>query len=208
MSVRVNLLPEATKQRDRASQQRAIASLAGVVLLAALGATYFWAASQVSQAEDVLAVEQGVSAELRGEEAELSSFRELADRQDAASATITAALSGEVSVAAVLQDLAAVMPADAQLENVAVTLPPMTEAEPQRTVGTISMSGKTLTSHAPGVERMLLQLDKIVTFSDLYLTSSTLDDEEGRVATFALDGQVTREALTQRYTDGLPEVLR
>ena len=207
MSVRVNLLPEATKQRDHASNQRSIAALAGVTLLAGLGGVFLWASSQVDQAETQLASEQALSTQLRGEEAELVAFRELADRRDASVLTIGAAMADEVSLAGILQDLAAVMPTDTQLENLTVGLSPTGDA-PARTVGTMNMSGKTLTSHAPGVERVLIQLDKIATFDDLYVTSSSLDDVEGQVATFALDGQISREARTERYVDGLPEVAR
>jgi hypothetical protein len=116
-------------------------------------------------------------------------------------------MADEVSVAALLQDVAAVMPTDTQLEGLNVTLDQRPE-DPARAVGVTRLSGRTLTSHAPGVERVLIQLDKIVTFEDLYLNSSVLDDQEERIASFSLDGSVRREARTERYADGLPESLR
>jgi Tfp pilus assembly protein PilN len=207
MSVRVNLLPEATKQKDRAAQQRSLVGLAGVVLLAILGGIYAWATMQVNDAEEQLAVEEARTAELRGEQAELVGFQELADRRDRATQTLITAMGSEVSLAALLQDVAAVMPGDAQIESLAINLPP--EPDPLvPAVGTLNMTGKTLTSHAPGVERVLLSLDKIVSFRDLYLNSSTLDDPESTVATFSLDGQVGVETRTDRYAEGLPEELR
>jgi Tfp pilus assembly protein PilN len=207
MSVRVNLLPEATKQKDRAAQQRSLVGLAAVLLLAVLGGIYAWAAMQVNDAEELLATEEARTAELRGEQAELVGFQELADRRDRATQTLITAMGSEVSLAALLQDVAAVMPGDAQIESLAINLPP--EPNPEAPgVGTLNMTGKTLTSHAPGVERVLLSLDKIVSFRDLYLNSSTLDDPESTVATFSLDGQVGIETRTERYAEGLPEELR
>lgn len=207
MSVRVNLLPEATKQRDVAARQRAVAGLVGLLLLAALGGVYWWAQAQVRDAEDRLAAEQDRTTQLRAEEAELAAFRDLADRRDTAATTLSLAMRDEVSLAGLLQDIAAVMPTDTQLEAVAISLPP---APPDDVVfiGNLTLSGKTLTSHAPGVERVLLQLDKIAGFDELYLNSSSLDDPEGRIATFSLDGQLRREVRTDRYAGGFPEALR
>ncbi len=207
MSVRVNLLPEATKQRGRANQQRLTAALAAGVLLLALGGVWWWASSQVRQAEDRLAAEQAVSAGLRAEEAELVAFRDLANRLDQAEEVLVASLADEVSLAGVFQDLAAVMPEDAQIDTLAVNL----QGVPERTdvIGNLVITGRTLTSHAPGVERMLLSLEKITTFGELFLNSSTLDQEqEDPVATFSLEGAVRAEARTDRYVTGLPGELR
>jgi Tfp pilus assembly protein PilN len=207
MSVRVNLLPEATKQRGRANQQRLMALGAAGLLLLLLGGIWWWAANQVSQAEDRLAAEQSVTAGLRAEEAELVAFRDLADRRDQAVETLTVSLSDEVSIAGVLQDLAAVMPADAQMDTLTVTI--QRSEERADVMGNLVVTGQTLTSHAPGVERMLLALEKVSTFGELYLNSSTLDPEQvDPVATFSLEGAVRSEARTDRYVDGLPGDLR
>jgi Tfp pilus assembly protein PilN len=207
MSVRVNLLPESTKQRDRAAQQRSIAALAGVALLAGLGGVYLWQSSQVSQAEDTLFAEQARTSELRGDQAELIAFQELADRRDRSDEILSTALSDEVSFAGVLQDVAAVLPADTQLETFAFDIPAVPDPTSEM-VGTLTVTGKTLASHSPGVERVMLSLDKVVSFRDPYLNSSTLEEEDERIATFSLDGQIGPEAETGRYVNGLPEVLR
>jgi Tfp pilus assembly protein PilN len=207
MSVRVNLLPEATKQRGRANQQRLMALGAAGLLLLLLGGVWWWAANQVSQAEDRLAAEQSVTAGLRAEEAELVAFRDLADRRDQAVETLTVSLSDEVSMAGVLQDLAAVMPADAQMDTLTVSI--QRSEERADVMGNLVITGQTLTSHAPGVERMLLSLEKVSSFGELYLNSSTLDTEQvDPVATFSLEGAVRSEARTDRYVDGLPGDLR
>jgi Tfp pilus assembly protein PilN len=208
MSVRVNLLPEATRQRGRASQQRSILALAAVLLLAVLGGVYWWANDQVNQAEDVLADEEAETSRLRGEQAELVAFQDLADRRERSDALLIAAMDDEVSMAGILQDVAAVMPSDTQLETFVVTLEEPDPETGETGVGAFNLSGRTLTSHAPGVERVLMQLDKVVSFRELYLNSSILDLPDEDVATFSLDGQIGPEATTGRYTDGLPEELR
>ena len=210
MTVRVNLLPEATKQRDRAAHQRSLATLAGVVLLASLGGVHLWASSQVTQTETVLASERLRTSELRGEEAALGAFAELADRREVSEEVLTLALGDEVSIAGILQDIAAVMPTDTQLDTLALSIdtPVDAEATGSDTVGVLNMTGQTLTSHAPGVERVLVALDKIGSFRGLYLNSSTLAEDGERIATFSLDGQIGPVAETGRYVNGLPEDFR
>lgn len=208
MSVRVNLLPEATKQRGRASQQRSIVAGILVLLLAALGGVYWWANNQVSRAEDELLAEQERTSQLRGEQAALIAFQELADRRDRSDDILITAMDGEVSMAGVLQDLAAVIPTDTQLETFTLGLEDPDPETGGTSIGTFNVTGSTLTSHAPGVERVLMQLDKIVSFQDLYLNTSTLDEDNPGVAVFSLDGRLGPEAATARYRDGLPEDLR
>ena len=207
MSVRVNLLPEATKQRDRAASQRAVAALAGVVMLAGLGGVYLWASSEVSDAEDTLASEQARTSGLRSEKAELIAFQELADRRDRSDEVLMVAMSREVSLAGLLQDFAFVVPTDTQFDSLSITLAAATEPG-DTSVGSFNIAGKTLTSHAPGVERVMISLDKVVSLRELYLNSSTLDADDERIATFSLDGRIGPEAETNRYVNGLPEEWR
>ena len=207
MSVRVNLLPEATKQRDRAAQQRAMVGLAAVALLATLGGVHLWTTSQVNAAEDQLLAEQTQTSKLRGDKAELVAFEELADRHERSDEVLRLAMGNEISLAGFLQDIAAVMPTDTQLEDLNFTVRQPTDDD-STTLATFNVNGKTLASHAPGVERVLIALDKIVSFRELHLNSSTLDDPEERIATFSLDGQVGPEAATGRYVEGLPEERR
>lgn len=210
MSVRVNLLPEAAKVKARAGRQKTGLTIVGLLLVAALGAAYWWAAGQVTKAEAELAAEETRTGELRAEVNALGDIQELQLRQQEAETLLVEALASEVSFADVLQDVASVIPSDTQLESLAVTLGESEPSDPSegRTIGTFNATGKTLTAHAPGVERFLLELGKVVSFKDLYLNSSTLDDPEERVATFSVDGQLGPESLTTRYLTGLPEELR
>jgi hypothetical protein len=281
MSVRVNLLPEATKARGRATQQRFIGLGAAVLLLLVLAGVWFWAVQQRTNAEERLADEQAETAALRSERGELVDFEDLAQRREEADEVIVDALSDEVSVAGVLQDVAAVMPDDSQIDAMTITLVPpedLTEpppAPPEETdeaegtdepvdpddpvdpedpddpddpvdpevpgepeepaepvtpagpVGNLNIEGRTLTAHAPGVERVLIALDQVAGFDGLIVNTSELEgtedeelepeeieagldtaDTEDRIVSFSVDGQVGPELRTERYVDGVPEVLR
>jgi Tfp pilus assembly protein PilN len=209
--VRVNLLPQATKERDRASRQRVAFATAGLALLAVLGGAYWWQSDRVAQVHDELAVEQEQLAALQSDLAQLHEFETLEARLHAGNERIMVALGDEASVAGILQDIAAVMPADAQLEQLSVAIAggdPAVDGTAPAAVGSFTAVGKTLFNHAPGVERLLLELDKVVAFEDLFVSNSRLDDPDEPYATFTVEARLGQEVQTGRYHDGVPEELR
>jgi hypothetical protein len=214
MSVRVNLLPQEQTARQAAARQRNGVIAGGVAVVALLGVVTLWQNGRVSDAEDRLAAEQTVLAGLQAEENELGEFAELESRTAESDQLIVEALAGESSFAGVLQDVASVMPADAQLESLTLTVaPPVPGTEPETgtesaSLGTMVAVGKSLNDHAPGLERLLIELDKVAAFHDLFFTSSVLEEPDDPYPTFTVEAQLGPEILTGRYFDGVPEDLR
>lgn len=210
MSVRVNLLPRETSARQAASRQRLIAAAAIVLLLILLAAVHLFQLGRVDSARTELAAEEERVTELQDEVASLREYEELRQQQAETQETLQTTLGGETGLAGILQNVAAVMPTDAQMDSLSITLgeegqDPVTGAP---TVGTMSATGKTLTSHAPGVERLLLSLEKVASFVDLFVNSSSLQEADEEVTTFTVESQIGSEVLTGRYQAGLPEELR
>ena len=214
MSVRVNLLPEATKQRDRAGRQRFLAAAGGAAVLMMLGGVWLWQGAQLNDANDRLAVEEQRVAVVNSEIADLAAFRDLQVNEQRIAESVQAALAWEVSLAAVLQDVAASIPEDAQLDSLNVAVSPEPEVDPisgQRSAGTFTLSASSLTDHAPGLERFLLSLDQYVSLFDLHVSSSTLETEREDnlpVVAFTVEGRISDTLRTETYANGLPEVLR
>ncbi len=216
MSVRVNLLPPEQARREAAARQRGFLLLSGLLLLVLLGAGWWWAASQVSDAEDRLEAARAETQAIQLQVDALADIRDLANRRDQALDRLTLTLANEASLAGLLQDVALVVPSDSQLESMDLTVAPGgAEGEvpigtQPGSIGTLSLTAKTLSAHAPGVERFLLELDKVIAFRDLFVNSSALDDPsgDGDVATFSIDASIGPEAYTGRYYGGLPEELR
>ena len=213
MSVRVNLLPRETYARQAAARQRMLVGVAGVVLLAVLAGAYVFQMNTLSNARDDRDVAQAELDELSAREASLAEFRDLEERLGERQQLIATALANELSFAGMLQDVAAVMPADAALTEFDVTA--VTDAGPdgdavREIVARISAGGETLRGHAPGLERLLIEFDKIAAFFDVYVTDSVLDedDPDDDVAIFTVEVDVGEEARTHRYLDGVPEELR
>jgi Tfp pilus assembly protein PilN len=211
MSVRVNLLPEATKQRDRTNRQRSAVLAAGLAFVMVLGGAYWWQVGRVNEAQDELLAEQARLSELQGDLAQLREFEELESRREAVDDRIILALGDEASVAGILQDIAAVMPAEAQLDQLTVSLAaadPNAATAGRPSVGSFTAVGRTLLNHAPGVERLLLELEKVAAFHDLFVSDSRLEDPAEPYATFTVESRLGPEVQTGRYDHGVPEELR
>ena len=214
MSVRVNLLPSEALERQRASRQRALAGLAALLLLVLLAGVYWWQNSRIQDARSELATEEERVSELQAEVDGLREFDELRARLTDAEETLAAVLANEVTLAGILQDLAAVTPPDAQIDDLTASIGATDEERlgaEGPSVGAFTINGQTVTSHAPGVERLLLSLGKVASFQELFVESSILEELEGvdePVVSYTVDGRIGSEVLTGRYLDGLPEDLR
>lgn len=209
MSVRVNLLPSEVAERNREARQRAGIAAAAVGLIGILGVLYLVQLSRVDNANEELAAEQARVAELQAEVAQLQEFQELQSQREAADTLLSSAFADEVSFAGILQDLAAVYPTDSQVDSLTVALTEGAQAElgaVRVPIGRITAGGATLQGHAPGLERLLLELDKVASFSNVFFSNSTRS-EDG-IAAFSLDIDLGKEARTGRYDEGLPEELR
>lgn len=210
MSVRVNLLPQAAVEHQAVARQKTFIAVGGVVLVAALGATTVWQNGRIDDADRQLATEQDHLLTLQGEVLRLDEFADLGGQTDRNAALIEQALAGEVSLAGILQDVAAVMPSDAEFETLSIAVAPEEATPGQATpsLGTLTASGRSANDHAPGVERLLLEFDKVAGFHDPFLTNSALEDVDETYPQFSFQAQLGPEVLTGRYLDGLPEELR
>lgn len=208
-TVRVNLLPDTVRRRESANRRNAFIGVGFVGLLALIGAGYWLAVQDVNTAQAELDEEQATLSALRADLASLQEFSELRDLREQGDRMLQSALGAEASAAGILQDLATVMPGTAQLNSLAINLSgPNQNASGMRSLtwGSVSMSGETLHGHAPGLERFLLEMDKIAAFSDLYFSNSTVDERD--VSSFSASANLGPEILTGRYANGLPEDLR
>jgi Tfp pilus assembly protein PilN len=219
MSVRVNLLPQSTKERSRAARARGLMGAGALVLLLALGGLYWLQVSRVNDREAVLAAERATVDDLQGQVVALRPFEDLEVRRDRAVQLLSTTMGDEISFAAVLQDVAAVTPSSTWLETIGIHLEeepttPLGAARP--TVGRISTAGVDASSHAPGFEAFMLELDKVYAFDNVFFTNSTIVGDQDRVfvggdgdeSSFALELDLGTEALTGRYSNGVPEELR
>lgn len=214
MSVRVNLLPASTRAHGRAVRQRGILAASSLLLVLLLGGIWFWQGTRINDAEQRLADAERETALLRSQVTDLALFGDLRDEVNRLDGAVADTLAYEVTVAGLLQDLAASVAENAQVDNLNVTLLDEPERDPitgQLAIGTFTMSVQALSVHAPGVERFLLGLDQQLSFFDVHVSTSTIDaerEDELDVVTFSVDGRLSEVLLTRRYALGVPGVER
>lgn len=202
MTARVNLLPGTVAESNAATRQRVSAGLIVLVVLIGLGVAWFLQQSTLRDAEDELVEAEADLAMAQQEVAELAEFADLETRLARADGLLTGAMADEVTLAGVLQDVALVIPTEGAITSLSVNLDDGEGAH----VGSFTANAEVLDSHAPGVERFLLQLERAVGFRSVYPGGSTIDEDD--IATFTVSVQLGPEYRTERYRDGLPEVIR
>lgn len=198
-TVRVNLLPVEVDRRNAARRVQAAAAGAGVGVLVLLGVVYLWQVGQVNAAKDELASQEAQVQALQAEVNDLSEFQRLADQGVLLDQVIIALLAEEISFEGVLQDLAAVFPSDAAISSLSITSNPGGTA---RVAGT----AQSLLGHAPGLERVLIALEKVAAFENVFFGGSAM--APNGITDFSVTFDVTPLVLTGRYANGLPEALR
>ena len=201
MTARVNLLPGTVRERDAATKQRVYAGVVVLVVVAGLVGAYFWQQAVLQDAEDELAEAQAELAAAQAEVAELAIYEDLEQRLIEADSVLRAAMADEPSLAGVLQDVALVTPAEGALRSLSISLDPQEVG-----VGSFTAQVEVLESHAPGTERFLLQLERAAGFRNVFPGASTIDEND--IATFPVSVELGHEYRTERYSEGLPEVLR
>lgn len=202
MTARVNLLPQATRADAGKTRQRGIAVGLVLFVIVALGLAWFVQQGVLTTAEDELADAEAELAAAQAEVAALAEFRDLEARLTDTNAVLVGALGDETTLAGVLQDIALVVPSDGAITSLSVTFDP---ASPPFT-GAFTANAEVLSSHAPGVERFLLQLDRAAGFRNVFPGGSSIDEDD--IADFTVSVQLGPEYRTERYADGLPEVAR
>lgn len=202
MTARVNLLPGTVAESNAANRQRILAGVIVLLVIVALVAATFLQRGVLNDAEDELAEAQAELSAASAEVAELQEFADLEARLARTDALLSEVMADEATLAGVLQDIALVVPTDGAFTSLSIDL----AAAEGLNVGSFTANAEVLESHAPGVERFLLQLERAAGFRSVYPGGSTIDEDD--IANFTVSVQLGPEYRTERYRDGLPEVVR
>jgi Tfp pilus assembly protein PilN len=202
MTAKVNLLPGTVRESNAASRQRLLAGVIVFVIIAGLAAATFLQRGVLNDAEAELADARTELAAAQQEVAELAIYADLEERLAATDTLLSSVLADEASLAGILQDIALVTPTEGAFTSMQLSFD---HADPAN-IGTFTGNAEVLASHAPGVERYLLNLDRAAGFRNVYPGGSAIDEDD--IATFPVTVHLGPEYRTERYSDGLPEVLR
>lgn len=214
MSARVNLLPREIEERARARKTTAWTIGAVAAYAALLGLVYIAKLGDLNAARDDRDNAEATVASLEAQLATLQEFADLDRQLTARNNLLSASMATEISWARVMNDLSLTFPPSSSMLQMSSEAAGAGETGASGTtapnpnsdsIATVTFSGYSVERFAPGVERVLIKFDEVDTFFNPYL-SEALEVERGdtEVTTFAGTMQLTDEAYTARYADGLP----
>ncbi|WP_336249591.1 hypothetical protein [Stomatohabitans albus] len=241
-SVGVILLPPRYADARRSKRVLQISIIAGTLCISAmaLGSALVWRHTQEMIAErDAQKVRVDT---LQSQVTALNEFKAQADRLANANDNLKLVMSSEVSWARMLNDLSMTVPATATLEGFSANIEPAAAyavstsndpsvvpsegatpdpnepPKPPISIGDISIEGYSIEKYSPGVESVLARFDEVLSYSDVFLSSTSATKAEGVLAgsasttveeltksQFSTNIKIGPAALTGRYRNGLPE---
>lgn len=205
--VRVDLLPESLRERERIARAKRFAALFVVITLLLLAGLYALARNDLSAAETELAAAEGRNAELQAQLAQFAEVPAAFAAADAANAALSGAMAREVRWSFLLNQLSFVTPSGVTLDSIAGQIAEgVTPNSPggvlplKDSVGTVTFSG-TGTTFAE-VAAWLDSLTALKDYTYPFLTNSTKDETTGDI-TWESTADLSTNALSGRY--GTPE---
>lgn len=215
MSTRVNLLPRGAAATRSSSQGGLVVGALLVVLVVVLGGLWYVETEALAEAEQRRDDQLATNAQLQNQIAALAEFAELQASLDARNELLAAAMAPEVSLTRTLNDLAAVFPGSSSMLTLQVQLTEDVPSPGTVTFGdgvaSIAFTGYSVERVAPGVERVVVDFDRVESFFNPFLNVASGEERgDPTVVVAEFDGtvQLNVQALTRRYSDGLPEADR
>jgi Tfp pilus assembly protein PilN len=198
----VNLLPPEIVEAQRWRRLTGLVLAAGAVVVALIFVFYLMQVGTLGGVRDEIEAQEATNARLRQQIGELQQFEDLQIRAQAKQELLAAAFAGETSFSGLLMDMSRVIPSDAALSSLAVTVAPPTaevaEEAPTATgfVGTITTAGE-----AQGFDTLstwLTRLEQIEGWVNPWMTTISRRDETGTIYTFSSGVDLTPDVLTAR----------
>ncbi|HSL11836.1 MAG TPA: hypothetical protein VLA82_11035 [Actinomycetota bacterium] len=203
----VNLLPPEILEAQRWRRTTGLVAAAGAVLLGLIFLFYLMQVGALGSARDDVEAQEATNQQLRAQIADLQRFEDLQVRAQAKQELLAAAFRGEASFSGLLMDLSRVIPSDAALNSLAVTItPPTAEGDPAVDpaadpaapgfVGAITTAGE-----AQGFDTLstwLTRLEQVQGWVNPWMSTIAQRDEGGTIYTFASGVDLTPDVLTQR----------
>jgi len=203
----INLLPPEYRQRQTVRRLTGLVSLAGVVVLAAIGFLYFLQTMDLSRARDDLAAQQSVNANLQSQISDLQEFANLQSQLQTEQQLLRTVFTNEVSWSGVLLDVSRVIPANAYLTNltgqVTAGTPGGTTAGATTTtglIGNIQFAGSVY--QAPTLSTWLTKLEQVKGWVNAWATTATESGPFTKIYSFSSGVDLSADALTQRGKGG------
>jgi Tfp pilus assembly protein PilN len=195
----VNLLPPEIRQRQQTRRVTFLVIAGGAIALLLIMFVYLLQVRSLASVNDRVDAQQAINAGLNGQIADLQRFQGLQDEANAKKALLSTVFANEVSLSGALFDVSRVIPSDAYLTSLSISVTPPVAPTPGQTptgiIGSITFAGQGL--DADTVATLLTRLDGVKGWVNPFVTSVTKAGT-GSVVAFTGTVDLTTAALTPR----------
>jgi Tfp pilus assembly protein PilN len=199
----VNLLPPELRAREATRRQTSLVVLVGLVVLGLIGAFYFLQVMSLSHAQDDLAAQEAVNAQLQAQVRDLQQFAELQNQLAAKQQLLATVFTDEVSWSGVLVDVSRIIPSDGYLTSLTGSITGPTATAPSSgptLIGSMSFAG--VIRQTDPLATWLSRLDQVNGWVNAWLSSATESAPFSKVYTFDSGIDLTANAVTKRGRGG------
>jgi Tfp pilus assembly protein PilN len=195
----VNLLPPEIRQRQRTRQVTFAVLAGGAIALLLIVFVYLLQARSLGSVNDQIDAQQRVNDGLNAQISDLQRFKNLQTQAAAKKDLLSAVFANDLSFSGALLDVSRVIPADAFLTSLSITVSPPVAPTPGVTptgiIGSIAFTGQGL--DADTVATLLTRLDGVKGWVNPFVTSVTKAGTSP-VVTFTGTVDLTTDALSPR----------
>ncbi len=199
----VNLLPPELRAREATRRLTGIVIVAGVIALGLIGVFYFFQVMNESRAQDDLAAQQAVNAQLQAQATGLQKYADLQSQLEGKQQLVNTVFVGEISWSGVLADISQIIPADAYLTSMNGSIA-ATGTEPTTGVSSIigAMTFGGVSNTTEPLASWLTKLDEVHGWTNAWMSSANEEAAFSRTYTFSSGVDLTTEAATTRGKGG------
>lgn len=200
----VNLLPPDIRQRQQTRKVAFLIAAGGVALLLVILFVYLLETRSLSGVNEDIEAQARRNADLQGQIAELQRFADLQNEAAEKQALLNSVFADELSFSGALLDVSRVIPSDAFLTSLTITVNPSSVTAPTGVstgiIGTISFSGRG--ASPVSVATLLTRLENVKGWVNPFVTTVTRSSD-ANIVEFAGTVDLTPDALTQRGRDAV-----
>jgi len=204
----VNLLPPEIRQRQAVRRKTSLAVAAGLGVLALVGAFYFLQTQRLAAAEDDLAQQEDVNAQLQTQIAELQPFADLQAELAAKEELVAVLFLNEVSWSSALLDISRVIPDAQYLTTLSGQLSvttggvtaPVVDAD-TTLIGSMSFAG--VAKESGTIANWLTRLEQVQGWVNAWVASAQEDAPFSAIYTFTSGLDLSASAATDRGQGGV-----
>jgi Tfp pilus assembly protein PilN len=205
----VNLLPPELRQRQAIRRRTSFVVALGLAVLALIGVFYFLQTQRLAGAQDDLAAQEDVNAQLQAQIAELQPFADLQAELAAKQQLVATLFINEVSWSSALLDISRVIPDAQYLTNLtgqlsvatsgaATPIPP--DAAETTLIGSMSFQGVALETGT--IANWLTRLEQVEGWVNAWVASASEEAPFSRIFTFSSGLDLAGTAATERGQGG------